>query len=91
MVAKLRVKHTLLDTPFDAFVKHVCEYMGAVVVCTCGRASNPRLGSGISVDFEEIMAHIEAAENTFWWVSFMNPKKKKKKIKCSLFQAFTQE
>ena len=37
----------------------------------------------ISVDFEEVMAHIEAAPNTFWYVSFTNPNKEKRQMRGS--------
>ena len=48
--------------------------------CYCShwsRASKAKICSDISVHFEEIMAHIEAAANTFWRVPFTNPEEKK--------------
>ena len=49
---------------FFAFIELVCDYIVGVIARS-DRASNAKISSDISVDFEEIMAHIEAVANTF--------------------------
>ena len=65
---------------FKPCIKHVRKLYRCCYCSYCDRASNAKISSDISVNFEEIMAYVEAAANTFGAYLLRTRKKKNDNI-----------